>query len=29
MRKQSGVFFEMKATAWGVSNIRLLAGFGF
>jgi hypothetical protein len=29
MRKQSGVFFEMKATAWGVSNIRLLAGFNF
>ena len=29
MRKQNGVFFEMKATAWGVSNIRLLAGFNF
>ena len=29
MRKPSGVFFEMKATAWGVSNIRLLAGFDF
>jgi hypothetical protein len=29
MRKQSGMFFEMKATAWGVSNIRLLAGFNF
>jgi hypothetical protein len=29
MRRQSGVFFEMKATAWGVSNIRLLAGFNF
>jgi len=29
MRKQNGVFFEMKATAWGVSNIRLLAGFDF
>jgi hypothetical protein len=29
MRKNSGVFFEMKATAWGVSNIRLLAGFNF
>ncbi len=22
-------FFEMKATAWGVSNVRLLAGFRF
>jgi hypothetical protein len=29
MRKSSGVFFEMKATAWGVSNIRLVAGFNF
>ena len=29
MRKPSGVFFEMRATAWGVSNIRLLAGFNF
>lgn len=29
MRKQSGMFFEMKATAWGVSNVRLLAGFNF
>jgi hypothetical protein len=29
MRKQNGVFIEMKATAWGVSNIRLLAGFNF
>ena len=29
MRKRSGVFFEMRATAWGVSNIRLLAGFSF
>lgn len=29
MRKQSGTFFEMKATAWGVSNIRLLVGFNF
>ena len=27
MRKRSGVFFEMRATAWGVSNIRLLADF--
>jgi len=29
MHKQSGMFFEMKATAWGVSNVRLLAGFNF
>jgi hypothetical protein len=29
MRRQSGAFFEMKATAWGVSTIRLLAGFNF
>jgi len=29
MRKTNGVFFEMRATAWGVSNIRLLAGFNF
>lgn len=29
MRKQSGTFFEMKATAWGVSNVRLLVGFNF
>jgi hypothetical protein len=29
MRRQSGAFFEMRATAWGVSNIRLLAGFNF
>lgn len=29
MRQPSGMFFEMKATAWGVSNIRLLAGFNF
>ena len=28
MRKRSGVFFEMRATALGVSNIGLLAGFG-
>jgi hypothetical protein len=28
-RNQSGVFFEMKATAYGVSNIRFLAGFNF
>jgi hypothetical protein len=29
MRRRSGAFFEMKATAWGVSNVRLLAGFNF
>ena len=29
MRKRNGVFFEMRATAWGVSNIRLVAGFNF
>ena len=28
MRK-SRMFFEMKATAWGVSNIRLVAGYNF
>jgi hypothetical protein len=28
-RSQGGVFFELKATAYGVSNIRLLAGFNF
>jgi hypothetical protein len=28
-RSQGGVFFEIKATAWGVSNVRLLAGFNF
>jgi len=29
MRKQRGIFFEMRATAWGVSNIRLISGFSF
>jgi hypothetical protein len=29
MTRQNGAFFEMKATAWGVSSIRLLAGFNF
>jgi len=29
MRKHNGMFFEMKATAWGASNIRLLAGINF
>jgi hypothetical protein len=28
-RTQRGVFIEMKATAYGVSNVRLLAGFTF
>ena len=28
-RRPSGVFFEMKATAWGVANVKLLAGFSF
>lgn len=28
-RNQKGLFFELKATAWGVTNIRLLAGFTF
>jgi hypothetical protein len=29
MRRPNGMFFEMKATAWGVSNVRLVAGFNF
>ena len=29
MRRQNGMFFEMKATAWGVSNVRMLAGINF
>jgi hypothetical protein len=28
-RRQNGFFLEMKATAYGVSNIRLMAGFNF
>jgi hypothetical protein len=28
-RSQSGVFFEIRATAYGVSNVRLIAGFNF
>ena len=28
-RNPRGLFFELKATAWGVSNVRLLAGFNF
>ena len=28
-QNQRGLFFELKATAWGVANVRLLAGFNF
>jgi hypothetical protein len=28
-RSQRGMFFELRATAGGVSNVRLLAGFNF
>lgn len=28
-RRQNGMFLELRATAWGVSNIRLMAGFDF
>jgi hypothetical protein len=28
-RRPSGMFLEMKATAYGVSNVRLLVGFSF
>jgi hypothetical protein len=28
-RSQGGVFFEMRATAGGVSSVRLLGGFNF
>lgn len=28
-RNANRLFFELKATAWGVSNVRLLAGFNF
>jgi hypothetical protein len=28
-RRQNGVFFELKATAYGVTNVRLMAGFNF
>jgi hypothetical protein len=28
-RSQNGVYFELNATAYGVSNVRLLAGFNF
>lgn len=29
IRNPNGVFFEMKATAYGVANVRLLAGVEF
>ena len=29
MRRPNGMFFEMKATAYGVANIRMLGGFAF
>jgi hypothetical protein len=29
MRRGNGMFFEMKATPWGVSNVKLLSGFNF
>ncbi|HET9563368.1 MAG TPA: hypothetical protein VFP27_02395 [Mycobacterium sp.] len=29
MKRANGTFFEMKTTAWGASNIRLLIGFNF
>lgn len=28
-RNRAGLFFELKATAWGVSSIRILAGYDF
>ena len=28
-RRDNGLFIELKATAYGVSNVRLLAGFNF
>jgi hypothetical protein len=28
-RNPNGVFFEMKSTAWGAANIRLMGGFEF
>lgn len=29
MRRQNGMFVEMRATAWGVSNVKLLVGATF
>lgn len=28
-RSRGGAFFELKATAWGVSSVRLLGGYNF
>lgn len=28
-RSRTGLFVELKATAWGISNVRLMAGFNF
>ena len=28
-RNQRGLFFEIRATAWGVASVRLLAGYDF
>jgi hypothetical protein len=28
-RNQRGMFFELRATAWGVSNVRFIAGINF
>ena len=28
-RSRRGTFFELKATAYGVANVRLLGGFNF
>ncbi len=28
-RNQRGMFFELRATAWGVSNVRFIAGVNF
>ena len=29
VRNRNGMFLEMRATAYGVSNVRLMAGFNF
>lgn len=29
VRNPNGVFFEMKSTAWGAANVRMLGGFEF
>jgi hypothetical protein len=28
-RRDNGLFVELKATAWDISNIRVIAGFTF